>query len=213
MSRPESRISGMTRWWWLRHAPVPDPEGRISGQLDLPCDTSDDDWFRALARRLPLNPVLVTSGLLRCQQTIGALEAAGMQLPPPVTEAELMEQHFGLWQGRSWGALSGTKDGAKDPAIADFWRDPAAARPPGGESFVDVVERVRPVIERLTAEYQGRDILAVAHAGTIRAALTIALEIRAEKAMAFAIEPLSITQLESFAEGGWRVAGVNTLPE
>ncbi|OIR09202.1 hypothetical protein GALL_88090 [mine drainage metagenome] len=25
----------MTRWWWVRHAPVPDPRGRITGQLDL----------------------------------------------------------------------------------------------------------------------------------------------------------------------------------
>jgi len=75
---------GLTRWWWLRHAPVPDPEGRITGRLDLPCDTSDTAWFAALARRLPRNAVLVESGLMRCDQTIGAIEVAGLALPPPL---------------------------------------------------------------------------------------------------------------------------------
>ena len=30
-----------TRWWWVRHAPVREDNGRIYGQKDLGCDTSD----------------------------------------------------------------------------------------------------------------------------------------------------------------------------
>ena len=38
-----------TRWWWIRHAPVPDG-GRIYGQGDLDCDCSDKLIFDVLAR-------------------------------------------------------------------------------------------------------------------------------------------------------------------
>ncbi|HLN22474.1 MAG TPA: histidine phosphatase family protein [Patescibacteria group bacterium] len=204
MSMPQ----GTTRWWWLRHAPIPDPEGRIAGQLDLPCDTSDEDWFRALANRLPRNAVLVESGLMRCAQTIGALEAAGLALPPSQVEPGLIEQDFGRWQGHNWGELAS----AKDPELPAFWRDPASAVPPAGESFSVMVERVGDAIARLTAEHEGRDIIAVAHAGTIRAALTVALGIAPAAALAFVVEPLSLTRIDALS-GGWRVVGVNWLPD
>ncbi len=199
--------SGNCRWWWLRHAPVPDPEGRISGRLDLPCDVSDSEWFAILANRLPRNAVLVESGLIRCRQTIGALEAAGLPLPPALIEPDLVEQDFGRWQGRAWNALAS----AQDPDLANFWQNPATATPPGGESFSSLIERVRPVIERMSSALPGRDILAVAHAGTIRAALAIALDVPPEAALAFVIDPLSLTRIES-VDTGWRVVGVNWLP-
>ncbi|MTJ81199.1 MAG: histidine phosphatase family protein [Telmatospirillum sp.] len=197
----------LCRWWWLRHAPVPDPEGRISGRLDLPCDTSDTDWFVELANRLPRSAVLVDSGLIRCSQTIGALEAAGLPLPPALIEPDLAEQDFGRWQGRTWALLASSKD----PDLPAFWHNPATATPPGGESFAAVVERVRAVVDRLSAEHSGRDIIAVAHAGTIRAALAIALDLPPETALSFVVDPLSLTRLDAM-DSGWRVVGVNWQP-
>ena len=196
-----------TRWWWLRHAPVPDPEARITGRLDLPCDTSDSEWFSLFARRLPRNAVLVESGLMRCGQTIGALEAAGLPLPPALIEPGLLEQDFGRWQGRTWNDLAAIQD----PALPGFWQNPATATPPGGESFAATLERVGETVLRLTAEYAGRDIIAVAHAGTIRAALAIALDVPPEAALGFVVDPLSLTRVDALP-GGWRVVGVNWLP-
>lgn len=196
-----------TRWWLLRHAPVPCPHGRITGRLDVACDTSEDEVFRSLARTLPVNPVLVESGLIRCRQTAGALEAAGLLLPPPMVEPDLAEQDFGRWQGRSWMEL----EAAKDPDLAGFWADPAGATPPGGESFAAMVERVRAAMEQISAAQAGRDILAVAHAGTVRAALAVALDLEPEQALRFAVKPLSLTRLDSTA-AGWRVEMVNAQP-
>jgi len=198
-------MSGMwTRWWWLRHAPVPCPEGRIHGNLDLACDVSDEGDFQRLAGLLPVNPVLVESGLMRCRQTAGALELAGLVLPPPEIEPALAEQDFGHWQGSSWLHL----ETAKDPALAEFWRDPAGTAPPGGESFAEMVARVRPAIDRLNALFAGRDILAIAHAGTIRAALAVALDLSPAAALRFVIRPLSLTRIDASPEG-WRVDSVN----
>jgi alpha-ribazole phosphatase len=196
-----------TRWWLLRHAPVPCPHGRIHGRLDVACDTSEDEVFLSLARALPVNPVLVESGLIRCRQTAGALEAAGLLLPPPIIEPDLAEQDFGRWQGRSWMDL----EAAKDPDLAAFWADPAGSTPPGGESFAAVVERVRAALEQITAAQAGRDILAVVHAGTVRAALAVALGITPEQALRFAVKPLSLTRLDATASG-WRIETVNAQP-
>jgi len=196
--------SSVTRWWWLRHAPVPDPENRICGRLDPPCDLSDTERLSALARYLPRQAVVVESGLLRCHQTLGAVESAGLAVAPSIIEPDLQEQDFGHWQGRRWADL----DQSKDPLVADFWRDPAGTAPPGGESFEAVIARVRVAIAAMTNLFEGRDIIAVAHAGTIRAALAIALDLPAPAALSFVIDPLSVTRLDSIGEG-WRIAGVN----
>lgn len=194
----------MTRWWWVRHAPVPCPHGRIHGRLDVACDVSDDEDFRQLAARLPAGALLVESGLIRCRQTAGALEAAGLPLLPPLVEPDLAEQDFGRWQGRSWMEL----ETAKDPDLAEFWRDPANSDPPGGESFAAMMRRVAAAVDRLTAAHLGRDIVAVAHAGTVRAALAQALALAPEAALRFAVQPLSLTRVDA-TPGGWRVECVN----
>ncbi len=195
------------RWWWLRHAPVPSPEARIHGRLDLPCDTSDTEDFAALARQLPRQAVLLESGLIRCRQTIGALEAAGVPLPPAQLEPDLVEQDFGAWQGHSWSELAD----AKDPDLPRFWKDPAGEAPPGGESFAQVIARVRGVLARQAEENPHRDIIAVAHAGTIRAALAVALELPPDVALRFAVDPLSLTRIDQVGES-WRVVCVNRMP-
>jgi alpha-ribazole phosphatase len=172
--------------------------------LDVACDVSDDEDFRQLAHRIPSHALLVESGLMRCRQTAGALEAAGLVLPPPLIEPDLMEQNFGRWQGRSWTDLTVEKE----PELADFWRDPAHTAPPGGESFAEVCLRVKDTLARLSLIHGDRDILAVIHAGAIRAALAVALELDPSQALRFAVQPLSLTRLDATADG-WRVECVN----
>lgn len=193
-----------SRWWLVRHGPVPCPQGRIHGQLDVACDVSDHEDIRQLAGRLPSQATLVESGLIRCRQTSGALEAAGLALPPPRIEPDLMEQDFGRWQGRSWQEL----EAAKDPYLVDFWRDPAYGTPPDGESFAETCLRVRGAMERLSLALGERDILAVVHAGTIRAALALALGLEPAQALRFAVQPLSLTRVDRIS-AEWRVECVN----
>jgi alpha-ribazole phosphatase len=203
-----------TRWWWIRHAPVPDG-GRIYGQSDLDCDCTDAEIFGVLARELPREAVWVTSNLARTRQTAAAILAAangrhdGIQ---PLAIPDLAEQHLGEWQGME-----------RKPFYAErkvgthtLWFGPAAERPPGGESFVDLVERVRPVIERLTVQHRGRDIVAVTHGGTIKVALAVALGLDPQAALSFLIENCSLTRLDYLspqgAPGLWRVGAVNHRP-
>ncbi len=199
-----------TRWWWVRHAPVTVDGGCIYGQADLPCDTSDTITFAALAAMLPKTAVWVTSNLMRTRQTADAILQAGSPsaLRP---EFEIVpafaEQHLGSWQGMERAHFLADRGFA-----GSYWFAPAEERAPGGESFIDLVERVRPEIARLTAAHPARDIIAVAHGGTIRAALSLALDIAPQATLAFAIGNCSLTRIDHVVVGetsGWRVAGVN----
>ncbi|KAA5605750.1 histidine phosphatase family protein [Roseospira marina] len=201
-----------TRWWLVRHAPVPDPEGRIVGASDPDAHTGDVEELEALARSLPPHAVLLTTPLRRTGQTARALAAAGLRVPRAVEDPDLREQSFGAWEGRTWGALASREP--PEPGLAAFWADPAHRAPPEGESFADVVARVRAALERHSTTYAGRDIIAVVHAGSIRAALAVALDLDPAVALRFAVAPLSLTRLDRLAGGawaGWRVGGVNTL--
>src|SRR5262245_61179469 len=166
-------MSAVTRWWWIRHAPVPD-NGRIYGQSDLSCDCSDGVAFADLAAALPADAVWVTSNLVRTVETARAIQAAdprkfagvGLNAVPA-----LAEQHLGDWQGRDRKAFYAERK----VGTHAFWFAPADERPPGGESFTDLVARVAPAVARLNAEHRGRDIVAVTHGGTIRTAIGLAL--------------------------------------
>jgi alpha-ribazole phosphatase len=205
----------LTRWWWVRHAPVTVNDGRCYGQTDHPCDISDVAAFAALARRLPSAALWITSPLQRTHMTARGLVQAGVAGPDPIpgpgviVEPDLVEQHFGDWQGMTYAELA-ARNGNLWPR---FWLAPAHEAPPGGESFAELVQRAQRAILRLSAEHRGRDIIAVMHGGTIRAALALALDLPPEVALAFAVDNLSLTKIEYFAGSGasrpWRVAAVN----
>ena len=64
-----ARITGaITRWWWVRHAPVPNPEGRCYGQSDKDCDVSNEELFQHQAALLPKGAVWYSSNPLRANQ-------------------------------------------------------------------------------------------------------------------------------------------------
>jgi alpha-ribazole phosphatase len=196
----------LTRWFWVRHAPAIDPEGRLYGQRDVACDCSDAAAFAGLARLLPKDAFWLATPLSRTTKTAAAIRAAGLDAPEPVIEPLLMEQNFGEWQGQIRSEVTKHR----------LWIAAPYTQAPGGESFVEVYARCRTAIEKWTAEMKGRDIVAVAHGGTIRSALGVALSLPPEIALAFSSENLSLTVIEHFDADprahDWRVAAVNRPP-
>jgi broad specificity phosphatase PhoE len=203
-----------TRFLWVRHAPVRDDGGRIYGQRDLSCDCSDEHVFVALARVLPPDAVWVASNLRRTHETARAIWAADRNKFAGVTFREiaaLAEQNLGEWQGLNRAEFFANRKSTP----GSFWFAPAEEPAPGGESFADLVARVRSAIVDLIEAYRGRDIIAVAHGGTIRAAIAIALDLKPQAGLAFATDNCSITRLDFYQrEGGegWRVATINHQP-
>ena len=84
--------------------------------------------------------------------------------------------------------------------------------PDGKESFADLVERVSRTIDRLSEKLAGRNLIAVAHGGTIRAAIAHALRLPAAAVFPFVIDNCSLTRLDRLESGVWRVGAVNHRP-
>ncbi|WP_366654225.1 histidine phosphatase family protein [Fodinicurvata sp. EGI_FJ10296] len=200
-------------WWWIRHAPVIDPAETIYGRTDLAADIGSSavagslDWLASL---LPADAVWVVSPLQRTSMTARAL-ADRVGVPANlVVDPELIEQHFGDWQGRPKADVYGTM-GPDHP----FWQAPATTPVPGGESFADVIDRIRIAIARLATSTAG-PVIVVGHAGPIRAALAVALDLSPAAALRFHLDPLGLTRITSFlpASAGtttWSVTTVNAM--
>ncbi|NIA68099.1 histidine phosphatase family protein [Pelagibius litoralis] len=203
----------MTRWWWVRHAPVIGQDGRIYGNRDVACDCSDTAVFRGLAHQLPEDAAWVVTPLSRTRQTAAAIADHYRAAPAFEVEPHLAEQDFGAWQGMTYAELDAQREGSWHR----FWLAPAEETPPGGESFAAVYARVAAAVGRLNERFSGGDIICVSHGGPIRAALGHALGLTPEAALAFAVDNCALTRLDHFAgndggSGSWRVALVNGRP-
>ncbi len=199
-----------TRWWWIRHAPVRSDGGNISGQKEIECDTGDREVFEAVAKILPRRAVWYASSLQRTHQTAEAIWATGFPRPATMArEAAFAEQHLGTWQGMNRAAFLATRP------VGSHWFADINEPAPGGESFMDLYNRTRSAIERITVEEAGRDVIAVGHGGTIKAAVGLALGGLPESGLAFDIDNCSVTRLDHFAGEGrsvWRLPMVNQQP-
>jgi alpha-ribazole phosphatase len=209
-------VTTETRWWLVRHAPVPGMKGRLYGSEDVACDCSDTDAFKGLAAKLPADAVWVASHLSRTHLTAAAIRAQGLDAPEPLVEPDIREQDFGEWAKLTWQEME-----TREPDVyAEFWKAPARNAPPGGESFADVVARTARVLDAYTAEHAGRDIVAVCHGGSIRAAIAHAMGLTPEAGMAVVVDTLSLTRIDHI-EGGllrgkgcaWRLLGLNNPPK
>src|SRR5579863_7138146 len=210
MSNPGKSAVVMTRWWWVRHAPVRSDGGNIYGQSDIACDTSDRYVFEAVAKVLPRRAVWVASSLMRTHQTAEAIWDAGFPKPATMAkEAAFAEQHLGQWQGMNRVAFLASRP------VGSHWFADIAEPAPGGESFMDLYHRVGGAIDRINVDHAGADVIAVGHGGTIKAAIGVALGGQPEKGLAFDIDNCSVTRLDHFAGPGhsnWRVPMVNQQP-
>jgi broad specificity phosphatase PhoE len=209
-----------TRWWWIRHAPVDNPDHRLYGQSDVEAVISGPDPYQRLSQILPADAVWVSSHLSRTRDTAAALrphmEARGHQTPNLIEFTELAEQDFGTWQGKNVLELKAMLGDEFEKVRLT----PAEILPPGGESFADVITRVTDTVARLTRQHQGRDIIAFAHGGSIRAALAAALKLAPGAALSFQIRNLSLTRIDHVIPGDepprgsalpWQVHEVNHL--
>ncbi len=82
----------------------------------------------------------------------------------PVIIPELRERNFGLWEGMSFDEIK-----EKYPKEFDAWvRNPFKFSPVGGESTLEVRERVIKVIDEIIGNHNGKHIAIIAHGGVNR---------------------------------------------
>jgi broad specificity phosphatase PhoE len=181
----------------VRHAPS-EATRRSAFPLDEPLDPRGVDEARALAPRLGRFDAAWSSPAARARQTA---EALGLTA---TVAAELDECDFGAWGGRTLADLH-----ADDPTAVAAWMEDPAAAPHGGESLLALLERVRGWLEARAGD--GSRVVAVTHAGVIRAAVVCALDAPALAFWRLDVAPLSRTVLHAH-DGRWTVRAVNLPP-
>ena len=82
----------------------------------------------------------------------------------------LLECEFGEWTGRKLSELN------KLPEWQTVQRYPSGFRFPGGESFLEMQQRMVSTLDRLGAAHRGSAVVLVSHADPIKAAVANALE-------------------------------------
>jgi alpha-ribazole phosphatase len=176
----------------IRHAET-DMAGRFCGHCDPELNERGQQQLAGVVDRLSEYAIrrIYTSDLRRAQQTAEAIAShfgIGFEVRPG-----LREIHFGLWEGLSWSEIE-----ACDPALARSWAEQYPnVTAPGGESLQQFERRVRAESAFLFAAATKCPIAVVAHAGFMRALLTIFYGVPEEEAWKLTKEYGSVVALDT----------------
>ena len=192
----------------LRHGSIQrtDRAGRFIGQTNLPLNDRgrrQARYWRSLLAAEPLSGIYC-SDLDRCTETARILSPGAI----PAVEAmpELREIHLGHWEGLSFARV---RQRWPD-AFRQRGEDLAGFRPPGGESFRDLRQRVIPAFENVVRQTAG-NLLIVAHAGVNRVILCHLLGMPIDHLFRIAQSPGAMNMIDRHADG-YRVHLLNLAP-
>jgi broad specificity phosphatase PhoE len=171
LPRPELYVSkplgktpptDMAQMYLVRHGATSanEPPYVLQGQhADNQLNENGLDQARRAATFLSEFPVdrIYASPLVRAFETAKTIaEPHGIDVEPV---KEILEADVGEWEGLGWDAIVG--DHAEE--YTRFMSDPGKHSYRGGESYSDVLARVRPAFDRLLSENLGKVIVVVAH--------------------------------------------------
>lgn len=150
----------MKEIYLIRHTTPAVAKGICYGQTDLDITESFNEEAAIIRRHLPEGIVAVhSSPLQRCHRLASHLFPAH----PIFLHHELMEIHCGQWEMKGWDELPKEE---VDPWMKDF----VQIRIPGGESYLDLHQRVTRCYEAIKAA--SGPLAIVAHGGVIRSILS-----------------------------------------
>ena len=150
-----------TRLLLVRHGESEGNRDRTFTQNpDVPLTAFGREQARVAAHRMAgrYHPSrIVASPFTRARQTAEIIaEVLGLTVE---FEAAFREQSFGVFAGQPYDAL--LSDAAYHEGPRWNWR------PQGGESLIDVYERVVPAFDRVTQAAPGEDVVIVSHGGVM----------------------------------------------
>jgi broad specificity phosphatase PhoE len=160
-------------------------QGRLLGRADPALDA--DGLAQATCLGAALQPDrVVASPLIRARQTA---EAFGLPI-------EIDER----WIELDYGDLEGTPTADVPRETWAEWRADVCYRPQGGESLLELSERVAAACDDLAEEAKHRDIAVVTHVSPVKAAVAWALGVGCETSWRTYVAPASVSRI---AVGPW----------
>jgi alpha-ribazole phosphatase len=159
----------MTTLLLVRHGETDwNAAGRWQGHSDVALNARGREQARTLSEELAEGePVaaIYSSDLGRARETA---EIIGARLGVPVgTDPRLREIFFGRWEGSTTAELE-----QRFPDEVAAWRaDDGSSRFGGGETYVEMGERVVEALQEIAARHPDEAVVVVLHGGPIRGVL------------------------------------------
>lgn len=186
----------MRRLLLLRHASTDAVRRGGFPSADEPLDATGQAHADGLVGRLGIRGAEAF-----CSPALRARETAVRAGVDPVAVEELSECDFGSWAGRSLAAVH-----AENPEGTRAWMSDPDARPHGGETLTELLQRVGDWLER-QSRLDGSAI-AVTHGGVVKAAVVTALGAPPQAFWRIDVAPLTVTELHAH-DRRWTLTRVN----
>lgn len=158
----------MSTIFLIRHGEIPQSQPRrFIGRQNLPLTDNGREQMARLAEYLATRSIarVLTSPLVRCVESASIL-CSRLKLAAFEEAPDLREIGLGAWEGLTVDQVRRGFPGGYEAR----GRDLAGFRPPGGESFTDLLRRAWPVFRSIATGRDGR-VAIVAHAGVNRVLL------------------------------------------
>ena len=170
----------------LRHARTPNnAQARLQGQFDSPLDEVGYEQASVLGQavraRWSVDRVVVSSR----QRTRQTAEAAGLEGAPTTVDDRWMEIDFGAYDDRRMSEVMAELGAA--------WAVDVGFVPTGGESMLQLHERVGEAVAEIAEEAATSNIVVVTHATPIKSATAWLLGGGAEMILRFRVSLASVT--------------------
>ena len=177
---------------------------RFTGQTDIPLSALGERQAAALGKRLAAEPLaaIAASDLQRARVTAQAITR--YHELPVQEDADLREMTFGAWEGSTYDEIM-----VRDADLVQRWlSDPTIYAPPGGETVIQLRDRVVRALERWQTRCPETTILWAVHGGVIEVLLCHLLGVDLKLRWQFRHENASITEIE-LGRKGTRVVHLN----
>jgi probable phosphoglycerate mutase len=195
-----------TRILAIRHGETAwNVDTRLQGHLDIPLNDvglrQAQHLAQALVQRDAIDAIYA-SDLLRAHTTAQAIAQATGQTVS--THPGLRERHFGAFQGRTFAEIE-----VELPEHAWHWRKrtPDWSPPEGGESLIDLRERIVAAVDELAARHPGQQVVMVAHGGVLDILYRAATRLELQAPRTWALTNTAVNRLLWTPQGlslvGW----------
>ncbi len=170
----------------IRHTTPAITPGVCYGRADVDVAATFHEEAQAVRDKITgLSPVATYCSPL----SRAARLASSLGFGEPTHDERLMELDFGEWELRPWDEIP--------RAQMDAWGQAYThVAPPGGETFNALHQRASACIRDMMASHRGQDVIAVTHAGVIRALLAEILNLPLIEVFRFHLDYGGVTQLQ-----------------
>jgi len=171
--------------WLIRHTNVNVAPGICYGQTDVDVAETFENEAQVIKKQIEniAFDKVYSSPLIRCKKLAEYLFKTNI-----IYDARLRELHFGEWEMQAW-------DKIQHPELNKWMIDFVNTPCPGGESFIDLHNRVKHFLTDLKKKNHSQVVI-ISHGGTIRSILSHTQNIPLKDSFKISVKHGDVTKID-----------------